>query len=75
MDHEDRSPRAQMRAANTVGAALTVILGPDEAAADTVKVKQMSSGEECTVAQPDLVAAVARFLAADGANAAREANS
>jgi len=69
MDHEDRSPRKQMRAANASGAALTVILGPDEADADTVKVKQMSSGEETTVAQSDLVAAVGRMLTHGGPNA------
>jgi histidyl-tRNA synthetase len=69
MDHEDRSPRAQMRQANTRGARLTVILGPEEAQKGTVKIKRMSSGEETTVAQSDLVAAVARFLAADGTNA------
>jgi histidyl-tRNA synthetase len=70
MDHEGKSPRAQMRAANALGAPVVAILGPDEAGRGEVKVKHMRTGEEITVAQPELAAAVARFLAADDPNLA-----
>jgi len=68
MDHEERSPRKQFRAANAIGARVVVVLGPDEAADEAVTVKNMATGEEHTVAQSGLVAAVADLLAADGAN-------
>lgn len=65
-DHEGRSFRKQFRAANALQARVTLVLGPDEAAAGTVTVKRMSSGEQTTVAQSDAVAAVRRLLTGDG---------
>ena len=42
----DRSLKAQMRQANTVGARWALICGPDEAESGTVQVKHLASGEE-----------------------------
>jgi len=68
MDHEEKSLRKQLRAANAIGVPLVAILGPDEAANDAVNLKTMQTGEERTVAQQDLAAAVRAALTAGGAN-------
>ena len=49
MDHCGRSLKAQFKYANKTGAPLTAVIGDEEAANGTVKIKQMSTGTEVTV--------------------------
>ena len=49
MDHCGRSLKAQFKYANKTGAPLTAVIGDDEAANGTVKIKRMADGEEKTV--------------------------
>jgi histidyl-tRNA synthetase len=56
LDHCGRSLKAQFKYANKTGAPLTAVIGDEEAAAGTVKLKRMSDGEEKTV-PADAVAA------------------
>ena len=46
MDYADKSFKAQMKAANRLGAALAVIIGDDEVKAASATVKDMESGEQ-----------------------------
>ena len=48
MDHCGRSLKAQFKFANKTGAPLTAVIGDEEAANGTVKLKRMSDGEEVT---------------------------
>ena len=50
LDHCGRSLKAQFKYANKTGAPLTAVIGDEEAAAGNVKIKNMASGEEATVA-------------------------
>jgi histidyl-tRNA synthetase len=53
---ENRSMKAQMKAANRSGAAFAVIIGTDEIEAGTAIVKPLrSEGDQLTVARPDLL--------------------
>jgi histidyl-tRNA synthetase len=59
-----RSPKAQFKAADRSGARLALVVGPDEAAAGTVGIKDLAGGsEQVTVAVDDLVDEVRRRLA------------
>ena len=49
-DYQDRSLRAQLKAADKRGVKLVVVLGPDELAADKVTVKDLRGSEELTLA-------------------------
>ena len=49
MDHCGRSLKAQFKYANKTGAPLTAVIGDEEAANGTVKIKNMTTGEEATV--------------------------
>ena len=55
MDHCGRSLKAQFKYANKTGAPLTAVIGDDEAANGTVKIKRMADGEEKTVPMKDAV--------------------
>ncbi len=50
-DYQDRSVKAQMKYANKIKAAYTIIIGEDEIAAQRVKIKNMSDGSqtECMI--------------------------
>ena len=53
---DNRSPKAQFKAADRSGARLALVVGPDEVAASTVGIKDLhKGGEQITVAQEDLV--------------------
>jgi len=52
---ENRSMKAQMKAADRSGAAFAVIVGTDEQAAGTVTVRPLRGGEQVAVARPDLI--------------------
>jgi histidyl-tRNA synthetase len=56
MEYEGRSLKSQMKRADRLGAALTLILGDDELAAGEVAVKDMKTGEQTRVARADAVA-------------------
>ena len=63
-----RSPKAQFKAADRSGARLALVIGPDEAAAATVGIKDLvGGGEQVTVRRADLVAEVRRRLGPAGA--------
>lgn len=49
MDHCGRSLKAQFKYANKTGAPFTAVIGDEEAANGTVKIKRMADGEEKTV--------------------------
>ena len=58
LDHCGRSLKAQFKYANKTGAPVTAVIGDDEAANGTVKLKRMSDGEERTVSVEDAAVAV-----------------
>ncbi len=56
---DNRSPKAQFKAADRSGARLALVVGPDEVAAGTVGIKDLKKGgEQVTVAEADVVAQV-----------------
>jgi len=55
MDFEGRSLKAQMRQANKQGAAVVLVVGPDELAAGEVTLKDMATGLEEKVALNEVV--------------------
>jgi histidyl-tRNA synthetase len=65
---DGRSPKSQFKAADRAGAHLALVVGPDEAAAGTVGVRDLTAAgsEQDTVAQADVVAEVRRRLDAAG---------
>ena len=58
MDHCGRSLKAQFKYANKTGVRWTGVIGDDEAAAGTVKIRNMETGEEKTVPAADVWEAV-----------------
>ena len=54
LDYEGRSLKAQMKQANKLGARFALIIGEDELASDSVRVRDMGSGEESTVPMAEL---------------------
>ena len=62
LDHCGRSLKAQFKYANKTGAALTAVIGDDEAANGTVKLKRMADGTEQTVPVAEAAAAVKTLL-------------
>ncbi len=62
MDHTGRSLKAQFKYANKIGALLTATLGDDEVANGVVKVKNMQTKEEKTIAMADIAAGVKEML-------------
>ena len=62
--YDSRSPKAQFRAADHSGARLAIVVGPDEAAAGNVAVKDLQQGGDQTlVPAGEVVAEVRRRLA------------
>ena len=61
MDHCGRSLKAQFKYANKTGAPLTAVIGDEEAANGTVKIKRMSDGEEKTVPVDKAVQTIAEM--------------
>jgi histidyl-tRNA synthetase len=49
MDYEGKSIKAQMRQASRINAMFVIIIGPDELASGSVKIKNMQSGQEESV--------------------------
>ncbi len=62
MDHTGRSLKAQFKYANKVSARLTATLGDDEIANGVVKVKNMQTKEEKTIALSDIAEGVKGML-------------
>ncbi len=62
MDHTGRSLKAQFKYANKVSALLTATLGDDEVAGGVVKVKNMQTKEERTIAIADVASGVKGML-------------
>jgi histidyl-tRNA synthetase len=60
---DSRSPKAQFKAADRSGARLALVVGPDEAAAGTVGIKDLhGGGEQSTHPLEEIVAELARRL-------------
>ena len=57
-----RSMKSQMKAADRSGAALAVIVGPDELAAGTVTLRLLRGGEQETVPREKLLHRLAELL-------------
>jgi len=55
---DNRSMKAQMKAADRSGATIALIIGTDEVAAGHIIVRPMNSGEQYAIAQDQLVAAI-----------------
>ena len=55
---DNRSMKAQMKAADRSGAAIALIIGTDEVAAGHIIVRPMNSGQQYAIAQDRLVAAI-----------------
>lgn len=62
MDFNDRSVKAQMKAASARNARLACILGEDELARGTVAVKNLATGEQKETAGEGLAQAVKEML-------------
>ena len=62
MDHCGRSLKAQFKYANKTGAPLTAVIGDEEAANGTVKIKRMADGAEQTVPVKDAPQAVSALI-------------
>jgi histidyl-tRNA synthetase len=62
-DYEDRSLKALFKQADKRGVKFTVVVGPDEVAQMSAKVKDMRAGSESTVPRAQLAAELARRLA------------
>ena len=63
LDHCGRSLKAQFKYANKTGAPVTAVIGDDEAANGTVKLKRMSDGTEQTVAMSEAAKAILELKA------------
>ena len=60
---DNRSPKAQFKAADRSGARLALVIGPDEAASGKVGIKDLSSDkEQITAGNEDIVEEVLRIL-------------
>lgn len=62
LDHQKRSLKSQFKQADKSGARLIVIVGPDELASRTVKLRSLITREEVTVALEDLTTTVGERL-------------
>ena len=58
LDHCGRSLKAQFKYANKTGAPLTAVIGDEEAANGTVKIKRMADGTEQTIRTEDAAEAI-----------------
>ena len=62
LDHCGRSLKAQFKYANKTGAPVTAVIGDEEAANGTVKLKRMSDGEEKTIPVAEACEAVKELI-------------
>ncbi len=62
MDHTGRSLKAQFKYANKMGATLTATLGDEEIASGVVKVKNMTTKEEQTIALDNIADGIRNML-------------
>jgi histidyl-tRNA synthetase len=62
LDHRGGSAKRQLRRADSLGARLVVLAGDDELARGTVALKDLRTGQQREVAQPDLAAEISRAL-------------
>jgi histidyl-tRNA synthetase len=63
MDHQNRSLKAQMKAADKLGASFVVLVGQDELAEGQVTLRDMSTKEELRVGLEELVDVLYEALA------------
>ncbi|HLA37418.1 MAG TPA: histidine--tRNA ligase [Candidatus Brocadiales bacterium] len=55
LDYEGRSPKAQMRMANKLGAKKVIVIGPEELEKGLLKLKDMETGQENLVKEEDVL--------------------
>ena len=60
IDYEDRSLKAQMRAADKYGARFAAILGEDELRQNVITLKDMQSGEQSQISMENFAGEVSR---------------
>ncbi len=60
VDYEGRSLKAQMKQANKLGARFAIIIGEEELAAESARLREMATGEETVVSLRKLPARLAR---------------
>ena len=60
--YDNRSVKAQFKAADRSGARLALVVGDDELAADIVQIKDLVSGDQHAVARPDLLPELRKHL-------------
>jgi histidyl-tRNA synthetase len=58
--------KAQMKAADRSGAAIALIIGTNEVESGSIVMRSLSSGEQTTIADGDVVVAVRQLLANQG---------
>jgi histidyl-tRNA synthetase len=63
---DGRSMKAQMKAADRSGAAIALIIGTNEVESGSIVMRSLSSGEQTTIADGDVVVAVRQLLANQG---------
>ena len=63
---DGRSMKAQMKAADRSGAKIALIIGTNEVESGSIVMRSMSSGEQSTISDGDLVPAVRRALSEQG---------
>lgn len=59
MSHQARSLKSQFKLADKLGAAYVAVIGPDEAARDAVRLRDMATHDEREVARDELVSCIA----------------
>ncbi len=64
MDYLGRSLKTQMKDANRLGARLAALMGEDELAIGTITLRDMATGEQCSVAKAEAIASIKQKLAA-----------
>ena len=60
--YDNRSMKAQMRAADRSGAGVVVIVGPDERASGTAVLRPLRGGEQTTVARADVLSHLKKLV-------------
>ena len=72
MDHQARSLKSQFKQANKLSASYVLVLGPDELAANSVKLRNMATHDEELVGLDQVAAVLGQKVAAGAAAAGNE---
>lgn len=64
-DYNGRSPKAQMKHADRMGASLVLFIGEEEAKKQTITVRQMKDSQQISVSRAELIEKIISLLAID----------